>query len=194
MKGIQLEQIQENIREMLYNFTSTDDIKKFRVSTNNKDTYVIKNTEYTSEGKKRYRKFSIYELKHIKDYYGINEKVFELSFQISNDHDITMSKYKLYIMTTNWYRYDNMDCIIKDITSNEDVVFDNDLIMNTQSLIDSIVRANVVQKEADEFKIATDLINYFNPNQGNKKQEQNTNNNDKPEKFKWRSLFKRDRK
>lgn len=197
MNNKQRAEIIEDLRRLLNNFVSTDMIKNFRVSTNNKDAFIIKRTLYDNEGVDTYYKFSIYELTNLKDFYNIDDKVYELNFKTLDSNDITKSSYTIFVMNT---RYNVPEYLTKEITSGEDYIIDNELYLNIEIIRDMISRTHIVQKEDDEVKIVRNLINMFNDEDNNKMEPELkdpaeiTNNNGHLEGFKWKSLFKYIRK
>lgn len=199
MKETLLNQLREDVKGLINNFTTTDMLDNFRVSTNNKDAYIIKKADKNESGVERYNKFSIYELTHIKDFYAVNEKAYELSFKIFDENNMMLSSYKMFIFNSSWYTYNNYEVMMKDITKGDDFIIDNDIFVNVQILTDMIARTHVVQMEKDEFKIARNLINTFNVKKDEKIKEEIdpskiTNSNGTLDDFKWRSLFKYIRK
>lgn len=165
MNNKQRAEIIEDLRRLLNNFVSTDMIKNFRVSTNNKDAFIIKRTMYDNEGVDTYYKFSIYELTNLKDFYNIDDKVYELNFKTLDSNDITKSSYTIFVMNT---RYNVPEYLTKEITSSEDYIIDNELYLNIEIIKDMVSRTHVVQKEDDEVKMTRNLINMFNDEDNNK--------------------------
>lgn len=199
MKETMLNQLREDVKGLINNFINTDMLDNFRVSTNNKDIYIIKKQIKNESGVKIYNKFSIYELTHIKDFYGVNEKAYELSFKIFDENNMILSSYKMFIFNSSWYTHNNYEVMMKDITKGDDFIIDNDIFVNVQILTDMIARTHVDQMEKDEFKIARNLINTFNIKKDEKVKEEIdpskiTNSNGTLEDFKWKSLFKYIRK